>query len=137
MKSDSKPFFTQFNSIPHKSKNKGQQKVKRLHIQKDDPSQKSENLAAGVTQKLFDLIFASQKGSLSERLLALKKLLEPTHSKFGFALSDDTSGSSKEDVQNTSTSTAGQLSSAETGFTKRVRKQLEKLLVFYADSEND
>ena len=82
-----------------------------------DTSKKSGNLAAGVTQKLFDLIFDSQKGSLSERLRALKKLLEPTHSKFGFELSDDTSGSSKND-----TSAAGQFCSTETGFTKRVRK---------------
>lgn len=93
------------------------------------------NLAAGLINKLFELIFYSNNGvggdqilSLSERFSALKKVLEPTHSKFGFALADETTSSSSFEEINEQA-----LMSTDT-FTRRMRKQLEKLMVFY-DSE--
>ena len=67
-------------------------------------------------------------------------MLEPTHSKFGFALNDDTSNSSVEDfngaigVEEEDKEQEATMSTDR--FTKRMRKQLEKLLVFY-DGENE
>ena len=58
-------------------------------------------MADNLINKLFSLIFEhhpllNEELDLGGKLTALKKLIEPTHSKFGFALSDDSTASSTE-----------------------------------------
>ena len=71
-----------------------------------------------MTGKLFELIFGTEEElqmSLSERFSMLKTVLEPTHSKFGFALDDETTSSS-------SIEECKEMKMSTDTFTKRVRK---------------
>ena len=63
---------------------------------------------------------------MTDRLRALKLLLEPSYSKFGFALSEKTSSNDELGMSSGP--------STETGFVKEVRKLLERLLVFHAET---
>ena len=81
------------------------------------------NLASGPIARLLDLLLVpvEDDNSLGQRLVQLKEILEPKKSKFGFRLA---TSSSSVDIDD-----ADQL--REVCFTKLVRKQIEKLLVFY------
>ena len=80
------------------------------------------NLASGLIARLLDLLLVpvENDNSLGQRLVQLKEILEPKKSKFGFRLAS----SSSVDIE-------GADQQREVCFTKLVRKQIEKLLVFY------
>ena len=79
---------------------------------------------SSLVSKLLNVTFSDKAQiRIEDRLTSLKRLLEPTHSKFGFAFNNDSSLSSIEEAE------CGQMSPEK--FTKKVRKLMEKLMVFY------
>ena len=121
----------QFYGEKQQMKNGQGSKIRPVTLGNDD------QLASALIEKLFDLVFSRPTDlnviEMGQRLSALKKLLQPTHSKFGFALSDDTSSDSSEasDIYVTESGVQQKAHWSTELFTKRVRQLLERLTVFY------
>lgn len=83
-------------------------------------------MADNLINKLFKLIFEhahplDDEIDLGSKLTALKRLIEPTHSKFGFALSDDSTASSTENLPAKASDEPAATMSTDS-FTRQIRK---------------